>query len=99
AKPHRASTPVWRIPMRARLLAVGCVGLLAACALCATQADNDPVKIRLNLIDAESGQPLAGLVRVLTDEGAPISLVGLYERMTGLDKKELALGWHVLPAG
>src|SRR5262249_35219979 len=83
--------------MRAKLLAGGSLAVLAICAFLAAQPNDEPVKLKLKLVDQGSNMPIAGLVRVLGEDGMPIPLPGLYERMTGLDKKELALGWHVLP--
>src|SRR5262245_22213283 len=83
--------------MKKKILGFGCAVLFAACAWLAAQGDA-AIKLKLSIRDADANETLAGIVRVLTEDGKPLPLAGLYERMTGLDKKDLALGWHVLPA-
>lgn len=84
--------------MRA-LLAVACVALVGVGAWLTAEPTGAAVKIKLELIEAKSGQPIAGIVRIHA-KGAqkPLQLNELFDRLRGLSQKTLT-GWYVVPAG
>src|SRR5262245_51688956 len=85
--------------MRPLLLALVSGLLVGVCALVSARAQNEPVKVRLLLLDADSGKGVAGVLRALPEGGGkPLPLPGLYARMRGLGKPVVDLGWHVIPA-
>lgn len=81
--------------MRVCLL-VASVILVAACGYFSTQRETDKtVTFHLQLRDADTKQPLTGLVRLRSRAtNKAIALPGLFDRMTGVKAAE---GWHVLP--
>ncbi|MSR55549.1 MAG: hypothetical protein EXS09_20035 [Gemmataceae bacterium] len=86
--------------MRKILLALCCLAVLGLCAW--LQADTPPadkaaVSVELKLLDAGTGKPIAGIVRVFkVFETKPLVLSGLYDRMRGLNKEADRLGWQVV---
>ena len=89
--------------MRTLLLSVFCTGLVAACALIAAGSRAGPqpgvVKVRVRLVDADSGKALAGIVRAFSkDSTRPHPLPGLFPRLRGLNVPEEFGGWYVVPA-
>src|ERR1700704_102107 len=86
--------------MRTVLLGVACVGVLALCAFLGATQNTDPVKLRLRLVDAKSGNAVAGIVRVtVPGNDNPTELPGLYPRLRGVKTSPAVAGWHVVPAG
>jgi hypothetical protein len=86
--------------MRTKLLALICVGALGVCAYLGARNDGDTVTVRLKLVDARTGQPVGGIVRLLSmDQDKPLALPKLYHRLRGLEKAESSSGWYVVPAG
>src|SRR5262249_8977527 len=85
--------------MRTVLLAVASIGVLALCAFFGATQNTDPVKLRLRLVDAKTGNAVAGIVRV-TPRGKdnPAELPGLYPRLRGVKTSRAVAGWHVVPA-
>src|SRR5262245_54471110 len=89
-------------PMRKLLgaaLTAGFIGLCVHLQAQAPKADSDAVTVRVRLEDAETGQAIAGIVRVFR-EGAdkPLPLPGLYDRLRGLNATPTSAGWAVVPA-
>src|SRR5262249_13431673 len=73
------------------------------CALIASGSRAGPqpgvVKVRLRLLDADSGKPLAGMVRAfLKDAPRPLALAALYPRLRGVNVPQEVGGWYVVPA-
>ena len=84
--------------MRKVAIAVGCGLILAVCALLAAPG-GATVKVRLQLLDADGGNALGGIVRVIpSDAKKPIELPGLVDRLLGLRKTDRLTGWYVVPA-
>jgi hypothetical protein len=58
----------------------------------------ETIKVRLRLVDQQSGKDVAGLVRVFRQgEDKPLALTGLPDRLRGLERSAAA-GWYVVPA-
>jgi hypothetical protein len=87
------------LPLRP-LLTVVCLTVLGLCALLAGSPKNGDFKIRLRLVDAETGQDVGGMVRIKDGEsGKFIKPHGLLDRMQGFQVPEDCQGWHVVPVG
>ena len=84
-----------------RKLVLGVVsGLtMGICVFVGTQPRSDTVKIRLRLIDTETGKDLAGIVRVFGPDNKQIELPGLFDRMAGMTKDLPGVHWYVIPVG
>src|SRR5262245_44352825 len=88
--------------MRKLLVAVCTLGLLGLCIHLQAQApktSEDSVKVRVRMVDAETGEAIAGIVRAFragTDK--PLPLPGLYDRLRGLNATPTSAGWSVVPA-
>jgi hypothetical protein len=56
-------------------------------------------KVRLRLVDTQTGQSLGGLVRIFrAGQAEPLQLPGLFDRLRGLERSTTVAGWYVLPA-
>ncbi|MHC4406606.1 MAG: CehA/McbA family metallohydrolase [Planctomycetota bacterium] len=53
-------------------------------------------RLTLELVDADTGDPLPGLARVKTADGQVAPLAGLFNRGTGLRQDHAARDWHVV---
>lgn len=88
--------------MRKSLLSAFTAGLLGLCVYLQAdtgKADADTVKVRIKLIDTESGKGIPGVVRVTAaGDDKPLSLPGLYDRLHGLKQSATLNGLHVVPA-
>jgi hypothetical protein len=85
--------------MRSVFLAVTCILVLGMSALWSVRADRETVKVRLRLVDAETGKGLGGMVRGFPKDGdKPIPLPGLFDRLRGLQRSATVAGWHVVGA-
>ncbi|MCI0464489.1 MAG: CehA/McbA family metallohydrolase [Gemmataceae bacterium] len=85
--------------MRTVALALVSASLLGLCAYLSARPQGETVKVRLLLLDADSGKGVAGILRALPADGdKPLPLPGLYPRLRGLGKAAAELGWHVIPA-
>ena len=77
-------------------------GLLGLCVYLQAEPRNteeDFVKIRIRLVDAETGKGIPGIVRVFrAGEDKPLALPGLYDRLRGLKTTATLAGWSVVPA-
>src|SRR4051812_17503489 len=83
--------------MRSVLLAVACTLVLGLSAYLAGRPSDDPVKVRIRLVDGDSD--VAGIVRVFEKgKDDPLPLKGLFERLRGLQPAKDARGWYVVPA-
>src|SRR5262245_25636550 len=87
--------------MRKVLIAAFSVGLLGLCVYLRADAPKAeaPVKVRVVLVDAETGTAIPGIIRVFrTGEDKPLALPGLYDRLRGLKSTATLAGWAVVPA-
>ncbi len=85
--------------MRTTLLTTICALVLGLSAFLGARPQAEGVKVRLRLVDAETGQARGGMVRVFPkDSDKPLSLPGLFDRLRGLEKSAAVAGWHVVPA-
>jgi hypothetical protein len=88
--------------MRRILLWAVSVGLLGLCVYLQAEpsrAESDGVKVRMRLVDAETGKPMPGIVRVFqADDKKPLALPGLYDRLRGLKPTATLAGWSVVSA-
>src|SRR5262245_18604272 len=83
--------------MRKLAFALGCGSVFAACALLGAPG-RATVKVRLQLVDAETANPVGGMVRVTpVDAKKPVVLPGLVDRLLGLNKTDRLSGWYVVP--
>src|SRR5262249_13075851 len=56
-------------------------------------------KVRLRLVDSQTGQSLGGMVRIFrTGQAEPVLLAGLIDRLRGLERSATVAGWYVVPA-
>lgn len=84
--------------MRATLLAIACSIVLSLSAYLGAKPQNAETKVRIRLLDDETGKGHAGLIRVFRkDENKPITLSGLFDRLRGLQKSDSVAGWYVVP--
>jgi hypothetical protein len=84
--------------MRKGLLAGACILTVALCAFLGARMQTDTVKVRLRLVDAQDGSGQAGMIRILRrEDGKPLPLAGLLDRLRGLERTETLAGWYVLP--
>ncbi len=61
--------------------------------------DDEAVKVRVRLVDADTGKNISGIVRIFrAGEEKPLALTGLYDRLRGLKQTATLAGWHVVPA-
>lgn len=80
-------------------LAVGIVTLTMLLSWYALKADEQPqnCRLKIQLVDADSGDEIPGLIRIRTADGESISLSELLDRGQGL-KQDLPIHqWFVLP--
>ena len=84
--------------MRKAALGIMSIFGLAMCAFLGARSGEGPVKIHVRLVDATTGEGLAGIVRVFDKDGKPLALPGLYPRMKGVKVPEEIAAWHVVPA-
>ncbi len=88
--------------MRKMLGVAVSVGLLGLCVY--LQADplkneDDALKVRVKLVDADTGKAIPGIIRVFgVGEEKPLALPGLYDRLRGLKTTATLAGWSVVPA-
>ncbi len=85
--------------MRPVLLKTGCLLILGFSTLLSAKSFDGNVRVRLRLVDADSGNPRAGIVRIVPADGeTPLALPGLFDRLHGLQRSEGVAGWYVVPA-
>src|SRR5262245_896862 len=87
--------------MRKLLVAACTAGLLGLCVYLQAQAprEGDAAKVRVRLVDAETGEAIPGIVRVFrAGADKPLPLPGLYDRLRGLNTTTTLAGWSVVPA-
>ena len=81
------------------VIALGCGFVLAACALLGARGGEAAGKVRLQLVDAATGNKIGGMIRIVpADSEVPIELPGLLDRLRGLKKSDALRGWYVVPA-
>jgi len=85
--------------MRKIAIALFCGFLIIGVALLGVRGKETTGQLRLQLVDAESGAKLGGMVRITPVDGKkPVELPGLLDRLRGLKKTEKLTGWYVVPA-
>src|SRR5262245_21512384 len=86
--------------MRSLFLGAACLLLLRACAYLGGHSSAGPVKVRLRLVDAVTGKDVGGIIRAFADgKDEPLELPGLFNRLRGLARADVARRWFVVPAG
>jgi hypothetical protein len=85
--------------MRQLLLGSACLLVIGVSAFLGAQPQSDRLKVRLRLVDAASGRNVAGIVYIRGDDGKPVELPGLFDRMAGLTKDLPGVHWYVVPQG
>lgn len=84
--------------MRSLLLTTVCLVILGLSALLSAKQD-DAVKVKVRLVDADTARPMSGILRVCRDgDDKPLTLPGLFDRLRGLEKSARLAGWYVVPA-
>jgi hypothetical protein len=88
--------------MRKLILCICSAGVLGLCVYLqadSPKTDADTVKVQVQLLDADNGDKIGGIVRVYrAGEDKPLPLPGLYDRLRGLKPSATLAGWHVVPA-
>src|SRR5262245_16307339 len=85
--------------MRSIFLVGVCALVLALSAYLAGKSSDETVKLRIRLVDADSGKDVAGIVRAFVQgKDDPLPLPGLFDRLRGLKPAKDARGWHVVGA-
>lgn len=85
--------------MRSVLIKPGCFLMVCFSAVLCAQSAGENARVRLRLIDADSGKPRGGIVRIFaTDSKKPLVLSGLFDRLRGLERSEEVSGWYVVAA-
>lgn len=83
--------------MKPLLVTVICGSVLGVAYLGGATREPD-AKLQLRLVDANSGQPVGGMIRVKDAEtGKPLKITGLLDRLRGFKVADRCLGWHVVP--
>lgn len=81
--------------MRAVIVAVAAALLICVWGLSAGQRE-DACAVRVTLVDAASGKPLPGVIRVRDSAGKSLPIDGLFRRGRGLPADSPIQDWHVL---
>jgi hypothetical protein len=88
--------------MRKIIVAAVSVGLLCLCVYLQAdppKSDENAIRIRVKLVDAETGKSISGIVRVFrAGQDKPLPLPGLYDRLRGLKPTPTLAGWSVVSA-
>jgi len=84
--------------MRKVVLTSLALAVVGATLYLGAQPQNEQVKVRFKLLDASSGKPITGIVRVLDAKSKHVELPGLYDRMTALTKDNAGVHWYIIPA-
>lgn len=69
----------------------------ASACLLALAARNEPAGLKLTLVDAETGDTIPGVVRLLDGDGHPVAIPGTLSRGEGLDEGSVLREWNVVP--
>src|ERR1700722_18939042 len=85
--------------MRKLILGLMSALIMVLCVFVRAQPQPETVKLRLRLVDAETGQNVAGIVRVFDADNKQVELEGLFERMAGMTKDLPGVHWYVIPSG
>lgn len=84
--------------MRNLFLAGVSVGLMTLSVYLGASSQQEEMPFKIQLLDAETGKPLTGLVRIVgADRSAVQTLPGIYNRLKGLEKSAPVKGWYVIP--
>ncbi|MSQ93855.1 MAG: hypothetical protein EXR98_04780 [Gemmataceae bacterium] len=83
--------------MRRTFSAVFALTLVGATFYLGAQPQTERVKLRIKLVDAATGKPMAGIVRVLDADKKYVELPGLFDRITGLTKDNPGVHWYCVP--
>ena len=85
--------------MRSAFVASVCTLVLALSAYLGGKPGDEPLKLRVRLVEADTNNEVAGIVRVFSPgKKEPLALPGLYNRLKGLKPLKGGRGWHVVPA-
>jgi hypothetical protein len=88
--------------MRKLLVLAVTAGFLGLCVYLQAEpapGADEPVKFRVQLLDADTGKAIPGVVRVFrAGDEKPVALPGLYDRLRGLKTGATLAGWSVVPA-
>ena len=81
-----------------RRSALLCLLLMAGVLAAAAQRDSESCRTTIQLVDAETGQPLSGVVRILDADGKQVELSQLLSRGQGVNDADSPIhDWSVLP--
>lgn len=84
--------------MRSIILSGLSVLILGTCALLSRSDSQETVKVQLQLVDADTGKPIPGLVRVFVKDSKKAYVIQkLVDRLKGLKQTDTLQGWRVLP--
>ncbi len=72
--------------------------VLALTVYLGAQPGDASIKLRIKLVDAETGEAIPGIVRVLDANGRMLELPGLFARTAGLVKDLPGVHWYCVPA-
>jgi hypothetical protein len=84
--------------MRKLLVCLITAATLGLTVYLAAQGQPDRVKVKLRLLEAGTGKPMAGIVHVSAGDGNSVELPGLFDRMTGMTKDLPGVHWYCIPA-
>ncbi len=84
--------------MRRVLFGLTSFVVLALTVYLGAQSGDGQFKLRMKLVDAETGEAISGIVRVLADDGRMLELPGLFARTAGLVKDLPNVHWYCIPA-
>ncbi len=83
--------------MRRILFALTSFVILAVTVYLGAQPGDGLAKLRIKLVDAETGEAITGMVRVLGDDGRMLELPNLFARTAGLVKDLPGVHWYCIP--
>lgn len=84
--------------MRKFLLASLCLIVVGITVFVGAQPNRGRAKVRIRLVDADTGKNVAGVVRVSDADSKHVDLPGLFDRMTGILGSSRGKQWYVLPS-
>jgi hypothetical protein len=83
--------------MRKLLAALIGIAILGAGLYLGAQPQAERIKVKIKLLDADTGKPITGIVRVSNAREKYIQLPGLFDRMTGMPKDLPGVHWYAIP--
>lgn len=85
--------------MRKLVVASLSICMVTAGFFLGAQPQDYRVKVRIKLLDAETGKPIPGIVRVSSADKPHLELPGLFDRMAGMTKDLPGIHWYCIPVG